>query len=87
MALAEPQGSSAGAVKEMEMRLREIRARKLTIIGVGNSLRGDDFAGSLVVKKLMSRLNQVIHRSLVLDAGFSASLFHIWSHVLELSRT
>jgi hypothetical protein len=47
MTLVEPQGPSAGAVKKMEMRLREIRTRKLAIIGVGNSLKGDDFAGSL----------------------------------------
>jgi hydrogenase 3 maturation protease len=68
MTLVEPQESSASAIKEIERCLREIRARRLAIIGVGNSLRGDDFAGSLVAKKLMSRLNQVIHRSLVLDA-------------------
>jgi len=68
MTLVEPQGPSADAVKEMEMRLREIRTRKLAIIGVGNSLKGDDFAGSLVAKRLMSRFNEAAHRILVLDA-------------------
>ena len=68
MTLVEPQGPSAGTVKEMEMCLREIRTRKLVIIGVGNSLKGDDFAGSLVAKRLMSRFNQAAHRILVLDA-------------------
>jgi hydrogenase 3 maturation protease len=68
MILVEPHGTSARAVKEMEVRLREIRARKLVIIGVGNSLRGDDFAGSLVARKLMSRFNHAVHRPLVLDA-------------------
>ena len=68
MTLVEPQGPSAGAVKAMEMCLREIRTRKLAIIGVGNSLKGDDFAGSLVAKRLMSRFNEAAHRILVLDA-------------------
>ena len=68
MTLVEPQGPSAGTVKEMEMCLREIRTRKLAIIGVGNSLKGDDFAGSLVAKRLMSRFNQAARRILVLDA-------------------
>jgi hydrogenase 3 maturation protease len=68
MTLVEPQGNSAGAVKKMEMRLREIRTRKLAIIGVGNSLKGDDFAGSLVAKKLMNKFNQAVHRPLILDA-------------------
>lgn len=68
MTLVEPQGPSAGAVEEMEMRLREIRTRRLAIIGVGNSMKGDDFAGSLVAKKLMNISNQAVHRSLVLDA-------------------
>ena len=68
MTLVEPQGPSAGTVKEMEMCLREIRTRKLVIIGVGNSLKGDDFAGSLVARRLMSRFNQAARRILVLDA-------------------
>ena len=68
MSLVEPQGTSAGTVKEMEICLREIRTRKLAIIGVGNSLKGDDFAGSLVAKRLMSRFNQAAHRTLVVDA-------------------
>jgi hydrogenase 3 maturation protease len=68
MILVEPHRAPAQAVKEMETHLREIRARKLVIIGVGNSLRGDDFAGSLVAKKLMSRSSQAVHRPLILDA-------------------
>jgi hydrogenase 3 maturation protease len=69
MTLIELEGPSAGAAKEIEKRLREIGARRLAIIGVGNSLKGDDFAGSLVAKRLMSRFKQAAHRILVLDAG------------------
>jgi hydrogenase 3 maturation protease len=68
MTLIELEGPSAGAAKEIEKRLREIGARRLAIIGVGNSLKGDDFAGSLVAKKLMSRFNQTGHHPLILDA-------------------
>jgi hydrogenase 3 maturation protease len=68
MTLIELEGPSAGAGKEMEMRLREIGARRLAIIGVGNSLKGDDFAGSLVAKKLMSKFNQAVQKPLILDA-------------------
>jgi hydrogenase 3 maturation protease len=75
MILFEPKGAPAAAVKELEMGLREIRARRLVIIGVGNSMRGDDFAGSLVAKKLMSRFSQGTHRLLVLDAEDSPENF------------
>jgi hydrogenase 3 maturation protease len=71
----EPNGASSAAVEELEMRLREIRARRLVIIGVGNFMRADDFAGSLVAKKLMSRFGQVAHRLLILDTKDSPENF------------
>jgi len=68
MALVEPGAYSAAAVRDIETCLREVGARKLAIIGVGNSLRGDDFAGSFVVKKLASKSRGGVNQPLVLDA-------------------
>jgi hydrogenase 3 maturation protease len=68
MTFVEPGGHSAAAVREIETCLREAGARKLAIIGVGNPLRGDDFAGSFVAKKLASKSREAVNQPLVVDA-------------------
>lgn len=68
MTLSELQGSSAASVGELEMRLRRIGTGKLAIVGVGNPLKGDDFAGSLVVKRLKRKFAHRKNRTLLLDA-------------------
>jgi hydrogenase 3 maturation protease len=66
--LSEPQGFIGGATQQLEVSLRSIGIQKLAIVGVGNSLRGDDFAGSFVAKRLADRLPDDSRRPLVLDA-------------------
>ena len=66
--LTEPEGFTGGATQQLEVSLRTVRIQKLAIVGVGNSLRGDDFAGSFVAKRLANRLPDGAGRPLVLDA-------------------
>lgn len=68
MTVSELQGFSAASVQELETLLRQIGTGKLAIVGVGNPLRADDFAGSLVVKQLARRLFGRRNQTLLLDA-------------------
>jgi hydrogenase 3 maturation protease len=66
--LSELQGFTGGSTQQLEASLRTIGIQKLAIVGVGNSLRGDDFAGSFVAKRLADRLSDGARPLLVLDA-------------------
>jgi hydrogenase 3 maturation protease len=66
--LTEPEGFTGGPTQQLEVGLRTVGIQKLAIVGVGNSLRGDDFAGSFVAKRLADRLSYGACRPLVLDA-------------------
>ena len=68
MTLTEPQGFTGGPIHQLEASLSTVGIQKLAIVGVGNSLRGDDFAGSFVAKRLAERLSDSARRPLVLDA-------------------
>lgn len=67
MAHLEVQGSAGSSTQQLEASLHALGTQKLAIVGVGNPLRGDDFAGSFVAKKLAGRLSDVCC-PLVLDA-------------------
>jgi hydrogenase 3 maturation protease len=66
--LGELQGFTGGSTQQLEASLHTIGIQRLAIVGVGNCLRGDDFAGSFVAKRLAERLPDGARRSLVLDA-------------------
>jgi len=66
--LSELQGFTGGATQQLEASLRTMEIQKLAIVGVGNSLKGDDFAGSFVVRKLTARFRNGTSRPLILDA-------------------
>jgi hydrogenase 3 maturation protease len=65
---SELRGFTGASAQQLEASLRTIGIQKLAIVGVGNCLRGDDFAGSFVAKKLAGRLTDGTCRPLVLDA-------------------
>jgi hydrogenase 3 maturation protease len=62
------QGFTGGSTQQLEVNLRTIEIHKLAIVGVGNSMKGDDFAGSFVAKRLRDRLSGGTRGPLVLDA-------------------
>jgi hydrogenase 3 maturation protease len=62
------QGFTGGSTQQLEASLRTIGIQKLAIVGVGNCLRGDDFAGSFVAKRLADTLSDSGPCPLVLDA-------------------
>jgi len=73
--LSELRALSESSVHELEAQLQTIGIDRLAIVGVGNPLKGDDFAGSFVAKKLMSRLPKNARRPLILDAESSPENF------------
>jgi hydrogenase 3 maturation protease len=75
VAVSELKGFRAGSVQDLKMRLREIGTRRLVIVGVGNPLKGDDFAGSFIVKRLKSKLPRMTDRVLLLDAETTPESF------------
>ncbi len=51
-------------------KIRELKSKKLVIIGIGNDLHGDDGFGPVMIKKLKGRIDQKL-----IDCGVSPENF------------